>query len=136
MNPEYEEIEETPQVEAPANSEEEDILFLQTRWEKLTRQITEQFGKKPDIEAILFLIGLRELGTGPRSFSKEQKVDLMHIALCAILAPSGYYELDHLDQDGWPHWKQMKELPFIDIFSQEVFLKSHIVDYFADIYDI
>jgi hypothetical protein len=76
------------------------------------------------------------IGERPGEFTKEQKVDLMHIALCAILAPAGYFELDHLDQEGWPHWTPIKELPFIDIFSQEIFLKSHIVDYFADIFNI
>ncbi|HHG83818.1 MAG TPA: hypothetical protein ENJ82_03635 [Bacteroidetes bacterium] len=117
-------------------SNENDIRFLQVRWRKLLDQLTKQFGKEPDIEAMLFLIGLRELGRGPGKYTKEQKLDLMHIAICAILAPSGYYELSHLDQDGWPHWDSLKPLPFIDIFSQELFLKSHIVDYFAEIYEI
>ena len=116
--------------------EKEDINRLQERWAMLSGIIKTNFGKKPDIEAILFLIGVRELGINPENFTKEQKVDLMHIAICAILAPDGYFELDHLDQDGWPHWKQLKPLPHVDVFSQEVFLKSYIVDYFADIYEI
>lgn len=116
--------------------EQDDIRFLQIRWAKLLDILKENFGKKPDMEGIIFLIGLRELGKTPPKLTKEVKVDLMHIAICALLAPSGYYELDHLDQDGWPHWKQNKELPFIDVFSQEIFLKSHIVDYFKDIYSI
>ena len=79
---------------------------------------------------------MRELGKGTHKWTKEQKVDLMHIAICAILAPAGYFELTHQDQDGWPHYEAREALPAGDIFSQEIFLKSHIVDYFADIYDI
>jgi hypothetical protein len=115
---------------------QDDVARLQERWAQLNVILQEQFGQKHTLESILFLIGVRELGKGPEEFTKEQKVDLMHIALCAILAPAGYFELDHLDQEGWPHWTPIKELPFIDIFSQEIFLKSHIVDYFADIFNI
>jgi hypothetical protein len=115
---------------------QDDVALLQPRWAKLTAIIQEQFDQKPTIETILFLIGVRELGKGPGDFEKEEKVDLMHIAICAILAPAGYYRLEFTDQDGWPHWEPLKELPFIDIFSQEIFLKSHIVDYFAEIFDI
>ncbi len=114
----------------------EDINRLQERWAQLSEIIKSRFGKKPDLEGILFLIGVRELGEMPGDFTKEQKVDLMHIAMCAVLASGGYFQLSHLDQEGWPHWEQLKPLPHVDIFSQEVFLKSYIVDYFADIYEI
>ncbi|MCB9235783.1 MAG: hypothetical protein H6581_29315 [Bacteroidia bacterium] len=116
---------------------EDDIALLQERWAKLDQQLRKQFGKKVSMEGILFLIGVRELGASPhREFTKEEKQDLIHIAMCAILAPSGYFELDHLDQDGWPHWKELKPIPFIDIFGQELFLKSHVVDYFMEIYEL
>ncbi len=117
-------------------TDKDDISQLQIRWARLMGLLEVKFGKLPNLEAILFLIGLRELGEGPRKFTKEQKVDLMHIAICRLTSPQGYYELSHLDQEGWPHWNQLKPLPFIDIFSQEIFLKSLMVDYFAEIYDI
>lgn len=116
--------------------EKDDIRYLQVRWANLIRIIESQFMKEPDVEAILFLIGVRELGIKPRKFTKEEKVDLMHIAICAILAPSGYYQLAGTDDEGWPHWDEIKPLPFFDIFSQEIFLKSHIIDYFAELFDI
>ncbi|MFN8395135.1 MAG: hypothetical protein U0176_10840 [Bacteroidia bacterium] len=114
----------------------DDINRLQERWSILAKLIEQRFGKKPDLEAMLFLIGVRELGAMPDDFTKEQKVDLMHVGLCAVLAQGGYFQLSHQDQDGWPHWDQLQPLPYIDIFSQEVFLKSYIVDYFAGIYEI
>lgn len=115
---------------------EDDVQLIQVRWSRLMGTMQEKFNKQPNLEGFLFLIGMRELGSGPGHFTKEQKVDLMHIAICAILAPSGYFKLSHMDQEGWPHWDEVKPLPFIDIFSQELFLKSHIIDYFAEIYDI
>lgn len=107
-------------------------LDLTTRWHNLETQLESQFGKEMNIEAILFLIGVRELGSRPRPFTKEEKVDLMHIAICRLLAQSGYYELSHLDQDGWPHWELLKPLPHQDMFSQVHLLKEHILNYFEE----
>lgn len=114
----------------------EDVTRLLERWEKLMGIMKEQFGKNLTLEGVVFLVGLRELGTAHREFSKEQKVDLMHIAICALLAPGGYYRLSHVDEEGWPHWIAEKPVPHIDLFSQELFLKSHIIDYFSEIYSI
>ena len=84
---------------------------LQQRWWNLEAKLVERFGKKPDLEAILFLIGIQETGFVVADISKEQKQDLMHVAMCTILQSSGYYLLQGKDDDGWPHFQQVKELP-------------------------
>jgi hypothetical protein len=103
---------------------------LQTRWWTLEASLVQRFGKKPDMEAILFLIGIQEFGDIRKKFSKEQKQDLMHVATCALFAQSGYYELEKVDEDGWPHFRQLKALPAMDLIEQENFLKDHILLYF------
>ena len=106
---------------------------LQVRWWKLEEQLLSKFGKKPDMEAILFLIGIQEFGNIQKKFSKEQKQDLMHIAVCSLLAQSGYYKLEGLDDEGWPHFLQLKELPTFGMIEQENFLKDHILLYFENL---
>ena len=103
---------------------------LQQRWWNLEAKLAERFGKKPDLEAILFLIGMQETGFIKEKITKEQKQDLMHVAVCTVLSASGFYELEHLDKDGWPHFKQLKELPSVTLHEQENFLKDHILFYF------
>lgn len=103
---------------------------LQTRWWTLEAKLVERFGKKPDMEAILFLIGIQELGQIKAKFSKEQKQDLMHIAVCTLFAQSGYYELEGTDNEGWPHYRQVKDLPVMALPEQENFMKDHILLYF------
>ena len=103
---------------------------LQTRWWKLEEKMMSRFEKKPDVESILFLIGIQELGDIRKKFTKEQKQDLMHIAICTVLSTSGYYELEKVDEDGWPHFKQLKAMPDMDPIMQEQFLKDHILLYF------
>ncbi|MEL6674035.1 MAG: hypothetical protein AAFR61_17660 [Bacteroidota bacterium] len=105
-------------------------MDITQRWTAFEAQIVERFGKPLKMEALLFLIGVRELGASPhREFTKEEKVDLMHIALCRLLSQSGYYKLAYLDQDGWPHWEALKPLPHQDMFSQVHLLREHILAY-------
>src|SRR5687767_3108204 len=103
---------------------------LQVRWWKLEEKLMHRFEKKPDVESILFLIGIQELGDIRKKFSKEQKQDLMHIAICTVLSASGYYELSHVDEDGWPHFHQLRAMPNMNPIDQENFLKDHILLYF------
>ena len=103
---------------------------LQQRWWNLEARLVERFGKKPDMEAVLFLIGIQEFGDIKDKFTKEQKQDLMHIAICSLLSSSGYYELEGVDEDGWPHFKQLKAMPDMNPVEQENFLKDHVLLYF------
>jgi hypothetical protein len=105
---------------------------LQLRWWNLEEKLMQKFGKKPDMEAILFLIGIQEFGNIKNKFTKEQKQDLMHIAVCSLLSQSGYYEIENYDSDGWPHFIQLKELPQFNMMEQENFLKDHILLYFEN----
>ena len=112
-------------------------LELEKRWSKLLDGLKETIGKKPaDLNGVLFLIGVQELGQGTKVFSKEQKQDLMHIAICKVLSFAGFYEIDFIDQDGWPHWKLIKELPNFDILEQEKLLKIQVLEYFEKEYQI
>ena len=102
------------------------------KWSQLMALIEQNFGRRPkDLNGVLFLIGVQELGQGQRVFSKEEKQDLMHIAICKVLSPEGYYELDGTDKDGWPHWKLIRKLPRFDLLEQEQLLKLCVLEYFA-----
>ncbi len=105
---------------------------LQSRWWNLEARLVERFGKKPDLETILFLIGIQELGGTNNKFTKEQKQDLMHIGVCTVLMPGGFYELERKDEEGWPHFKQLKPIADMNAFEQENFLKDHVLLYFEE----
>ena len=103
------------------------------KWQGLLNKLEDVVGKKPtDLKSVLFLIGVQELGKGVKTFTKEEKRDLMHIAICKVLSFSGFYELEGLDEMGWPHWKVKKKLPHFDILEQEKLLKMHVVEYFEN----
>ena len=92
----------------------------------------ERFGKKPDLEAILFLIGIQEFGEIRDKFSKEQKQDLIHVAVCSLFSQGGYYELERVDEEGWPHFRQLQVLPVMNMREQENFMKDHVLLYFDE----
>ncbi len=106
-------------------------LEVERNWQSLLKEIERILGQKPkDLNGVLFLIGVQELGKGHQLFTKEQKQDLMHIAICKVLSYSGYYTLEGLDKDGWPHWKMIKKLPRFDLLEQEKLLRMHVMEYF------
>ncbi|MBS1616707.1 MAG: hypothetical protein JST06_11390 [Bacteroidetes bacterium] len=102
-------------------------------WQGVEALLLEQFGKIPDLEGILFLIGINEFGQPPRrkTFSKEQKQDLMHIAVCTLLSQLDYYRFAGRDADGWPHFDIVSPMPQMTMPEQESILKACIVHYFG-----
>jgi len=103
------------------------------RWKNVETMLEERFEKLPDMEGILFLIGMNEYGGAPKrnnKFTKEQKQDLMHIAVCTLLSQEGYYKLMGNDEEGWPHFEPVKAVEVADMEGQELLLKECIVRYF------
>lgn len=101
------------------------------KWKALVNKLTVRFGKAPDLQAILFLIGMNEVGfSEEKRFTKEQKQDLMHVATCVLLSQEDYYLFEKNDEEGWPHYVLAKELPDYDLLQQELWLKKLVVDYF------
>jgi hypothetical protein len=103
---------------------------IELRFQKLKASLEEKFGEGMDVQAILFLIGVNELGSGYRNFSKSEKTDLFHIAICTLLEPYGYYEFQGHDEQNWPHFKLNKELPALEDREQQHLLKEAMLDYF------
>ncbi len=104
------------------------------KWDALVKYISAQFGDGEilDLQAILFLIGVNELGQGYRNFKKQEKIDLLHIAICRLLSVYGYYSFNGRDDDGWPHWKTNEKLPHLKGGEQTILLKKAIILYFED----
>lgn len=107
---------------------------INKKWKELQTRISQDFDSDtPDVKVMLFLIGVQELGKGPQKFTKRQKEELMHIATCRLMSMMGFYELEGLDQDGWPHWKLVKTIPSYTLLEQEMMMKSLIVTYFEEL---
>ncbi len=100
-------------------------------WYRLVFDLKKQFGKKPNMDAILFLVGVQELGV-LREFAKHEKMDLMHIATAKLLSYEGYYEFEGNDEDGWPHYRMIAKPPYGDLMAQELLLRKLLVRYFDE----
>ncbi|RAR46764.1 hypothetical protein [Flavobacterium lacus] len=109
-------------------------IQLKERWENVVNILSNQFaeGDVLDLDAIIYLIGVQELGKVKRTFKKDEKIELMHIAICRLLEPYGYYEFEFFDNDGWPHYKVKEELPPLKAGEQSVLMKEAIVNYFLE----
>ena len=107
---------------------------LKKRWDHLVSILSDKFAADEDldIDGIIYMIGVQELGQGYRKFKKDEKMNLMHIAICRLLEPLGYYEFDFFDKEGWPHYKVKEELPFLKPGEQSIMMKEAIVNYFIE----
>jgi len=107
---------------------------LKNRWEQVVLQLSNKFadGETIDLEGIIYLIGVQELGKPKQTFKKDEKVNLMHIAICRLLEPYGYYRFDYFDNEGWPHYTVQEALPPLKAGEQSVLMKEAIVTYFLE----
>ena len=107
---------------------------LKQRWDLIVQKLSDQFseGEDLDLDAIIYLIGVQELGQLDRKFKKDHKLDLMHIAICKLLVPYGFYEFDFVDEEGWPHYKVKEALPHLKAGEQSILMKDAIVNYFVE----
>lgn len=106
--------------------------ILNIKWEELVTDLSAKFsdGDPLPIDSIIYLIGVQELGKGPQDFSKDDKINLMHIAVCKLLEPYEYYKFSHRDTEGWPHYTILKQLPNLKPQQQNDLMKEAIVRYF------
>jgi hypothetical protein len=107
---------------------------LKERWEAVVTNLSNKFadGDRLDLDAIIYLVGVQELGQLHRKFKKDEKINLMHIAICRLLEPFGYYEFEYFDEAGWPHYKILEQLPTLKAGEQSVLMKDAIVHYFLE----
>lgn len=103
---------------------------LESKWRKTIQKISKNFDEQLDIQAILFLIGLQELNIDIEKLTKDQKIEVIHVGLCTILSPYGYYTKMGVDNEGWPHFENVKKLPNVEQNQQEQIIKEAIIDYF------
>ena len=106
---------------------------LKTKWNNLKTKLSVDFSDNEiiDLDSIIFLIGLQELGQFQKRFNKQKKLEVIHIAVCKLLSDFGYYEFDCTDNDGWPHYKLIKKLPNLKAGEQTILMKKAIINYFV-----
>ena len=106
---------------------------MKTKWNNLKTKLSVDFSDNEiiDLDSIIFLIGLQELGQFQKRFNKQKKLEVIHIAVCKLLSDYGYYEYDYTDNDGWPHYKLIKKLPNLKPGEQTILMKKAIINYFV-----
>ena len=111
-----------------------EVKDIAEQWENLVAELSRRFseGDALQLDAILYLIGVQELGQGIRDFSKDDKINLIHIAICRVLEPFGYYVFSHRDEEAWPHYKMLKKLPDFKAEQQALLIQQAILKYFKD----
>jgi len=100
-------------------------------WRELKSWFEKQFGMESNVDAMLFLVGVQQLGKGFEEFEKSQKLDLIHVGVCTILE-GDYYRLLKRDKEDWPHFELIKKLPVMNAKQQDDFIKKYLLAYFKE----
>ena len=104
---------------------------LEKKWEQLVNKLEKQFNDEMSLKGILYLIGIQELNFGVKRFSREEKINVLHVATCKLLSEYGYYKFDSIDKDGWPHYKEVKALHSLSDDDQQKLIKKSIIKYLS-----
>lgn len=101
-------------------------------WEKILIFFQKKFNIHDTInlDGMMFLIGVNELGKGFLNFNKDDKLNLIHIAVCRLLEPFGFYKFEGLDKEGWPVYTNIEKIPYLKSNEQTLLIKKAIIYYF------
>jgi len=105
---------------------------LKADWHHLLDKLSHQFPGDGDIDldGVLLLVGTQELQMGYIKMKKDVKINVLHVAICTVLEPYGYYQFEKRDEEGWPHFKSLKPLPTLKAGEQAILMKQAVVNYF------
>ncbi|WP_185866815.1 hypothetical protein [Blattabacterium cuenoti] len=108
------------------------IQKFHINWNKVILYIRNHFCIEGEIDliGIIYLIGIQELGKGKNLFlNREDKINILHISICRILEPFGYYRFIGRDREGWPHYLLKKNLPLLNKEEQSFLIQKAIIRY-------
>lgn len=104
---------------------------LDKNWDQLLKKLEAQFDQEMTLKGVLYLIGVQELNLGVKQYEREEKVNVLHVAVCKILTPFGYYKFDRIDKDGWPHYIELKAIKNLSENEQEALMKEAVIRYLS-----
>jgi len=102
---------------------------LEKKWGELIIRLEKKINRELSLKGVLYLIGLQELNMIDKDFSKEEKIDVLHVAVCKILSAYGYYKFTGIDKDGWHHYDELKALKNLSEKEQQELIKEGIINY-------
>ena len=104
---------------------------LDKNWSWLLKKLETQFDQEITLKGVLYLIGVQELNLGIKQYEREEKVNVLHVAICKILTPFGFYKFDRIDEDGWPHYIELKAIKNLSENQQELLMKEAVIKYLS-----
>lgn len=103
---------------------------LNQRWQEFLEQASYHFKVTANQEFLLFMIGMQELGQGFKSYSKQEKMDIINLARCRLLTMSDFLRQTGVDADGWPTFEVLKDENELLPSERDKLLKESMMTYF------
>ena len=68
------------------------MIELEKRWDALILRLENQSEDEMSLKGILYLIGVQELNFGVKRYDRDEKINVLHVAICKLLSNYGYYK--------------------------------------------
>jgi len=107
------------------------MIDLEKKWDELLEELEALFDQEMTLKGVLYLIGVQELSLGIKQYERDEKANVLHVGICKILTPFGFYKFDRLDEDGWPHYIELKAIKNLSESQQELLMKEAVLKYLS-----
>jgi hypothetical protein len=105
---------------------------VEKEWNELLLLLNEKFGNVDSLTNVLYLIGVQDLGKGFQAFTRQEKMQLIHIGGCRLLSRWDYYLLKGHDENYWPQWQMNPQQPLPGHHKREQLMKESAILYFQE----
>ena len=109
------------------------IMEFNEEWEEFLLKASKHFKVMANYEFLLFVTGIQELGQGYKTYSKQEKMDLIALAQCKLLSMKGFMKEDGQDDEGWPKYIKLKNIEDLSPSQKENLVRKALIEYFEPI---
>jgi hypothetical protein len=108
-------------------------MTFNEEWEEFLLKASQHFKVMANLEFLMFVMGIQELGQGYKAYSKQEKTDLIALAQCKLMSMSGYTSENGRDIDGWPLYEVLIDEKELAPSSKDQLLKKNLILYFEPV---
>lgn len=108
-------------------------MVMNNEWDEFLLRASNHFKVMANLEFLLFIIGIQELGQGYKQYSKQEKMDLIALAQCKLMSMNGYAKEKGCDAEGWPVYQSITEIEELAPSKKEQLIKKAIIEYFETV---
>ncbi|MBN2165530.1 MAG: hypothetical protein JW717_04580 [Marinilabiliaceae bacterium] len=108
-------------------------MTFNEEWDEFLLKASKHFNVMANQEFLLFLAGIQALGKGYKSYSKQEKMDLIALGQCKLLSQKGFMIAVGNDYEGWPTFEAKTSLDVMSYLEKERLMREALMEYYEQV---